>query len=224
MGKVIVLATSKGGAGKTTLARALACHWYNLGLRVCVFDADPQASFSKKHNPQGKLSRMTVIAQPEETVYEEILENKDKFDYIIVDTGGFRNRTMIRALIASDLALIPLKPSADDVAEAINTHKVLQELGKVPEREGKSIYYRMILTMTNQGTVISKHVKEELKKIGYLVLDAELYNRVAYPEAGLSGLAPNITEPDGAASRDIDRIVQELNEVWEDANMDKLSN
>lgn len=92
---------------------------------------------------------------------------------------------MIRALIASDLALIPLKPSADDVAEAINTHKVLKELGKVPEREGHSIYYRMILTMSNQGTVIAKHIKEELKKIGYLVLDAELHNRVAYPEAGL---------------------------------------
>lgn len=223
MGKVIVLATSKGGAGKTTLARALACHWYNLGLKVCVIDADPQGSFSKKHNPQGKLSKMTVIPQPEEIVYEEILENKDKFDYIIVDTGGFRNRTMIRALIACDLAIIPLKPSGDDVAEAINTHRVLQELSKVPERGGKSIYYRMILTMSSQGTVISKHVKEELKKLGYLIMDAELYNRVAYPEAGLEGLAPNITEPDGAAARDIDKISNEVSEVWEDVNVSTLT-
>lgn len=219
MGKVIVLATSKGGAGKTTLARSLACHWWNLGLKVCVIDADPQGSFSKKHDPNGLLKNMTVISQPEETVYEEILENKLTHDYVIVDTGGFRNRTMIRALVSSDLAVIPLKPSSDDVEEAINTYKVLQELSKVPEREGRTVCYRMVLTMSNQGTVISRHVKDELKKMGYLILDAELYNRVAYPEAGIKGLAPNITEPDGAASRDIDKIVNELWEAFEDESV-----
>lgn len=219
MGKVIVLATSKGGAGKTTLARSLACYWYNLGLKVCVIDADPQGSFSKKHNPEGPLKNMTVITQPEEIVYEDIEREKQKHDYVIVDTGGFRNRTMIRALISSDLVVIPFKPSSDDVEEALNTFKVLQELKKVPEREGRSVYYRMILTMSQHGTIIAKHVKDELKRLGYLVLDAELYNRVAYPEAGIQGLAPNITEPDGAASRDIDRIVNELAEVINDSHL-----
>ena len=44
MAQVIVLATSKGGAGKSTLVRNLAAHWYNIGRNVAVIDADPQAS------------------------------------------------------------------------------------------------------------------------------------------------------------------------------------
>jgi chromosome partitioning protein len=37
-----------------------------------------------------------------------------------------------------------------------------------------------------------------------------MLNRVAYPEAGIEGLSPSITDPDGAAARDIAAIAQEL--------------
>ena len=45
---------------------------------------------------------------------------------------------------------------------------------------------------------------------GYPLLKAEMLNRVAYPEAGIEGLSPSITDPDGAAARDIAAIAQEL--------------
>lgn len=212
MGKVITLATSKGGAGKSTLARNIAAHWLNVGMRVAVIDADPQGSIIKRHDPNGLLSKLDVIAQPEEIVDLTINELKPEYDYIIVDTGGFRNRTTVKALISTDLAIIPLKPSADDVAGALETHNLIKEINKTPERLSNPIRYKMIITMSQQGTVIARHVRRELEQIGYLVLKAEMYHRVAYPEAAIKGLSPCITDPEGAAARDIAQIISEVDD------------
>lgn len=209
---VISLATSKGGAGKTTLARSLACHWHGLGIKVGVIDADPQASFVSRHDPDGLLKGMPVDANPEETVNISIDNMIQTCPLIIVDTGGFRNKTTIRALIKTDLALIPLKPSSDDVAAAVETYNLIQELNETPERIKNPIRYKMVLTMTQQGTVISRHVRDELKTIGYQLLDNELFHRVAYPEAAIKGIAPSLIDPESPAARDVARIASEIHE------------
>ncbi|CAO5677786.1 MAG: hypothetical protein HEEMFOPI_01558 [Holosporales bacterium] len=210
MSKIITLATSKGGAGKSTLARNLAAHWINIGMKVVIIDADPQGSIIGRHDPEGDLKNLMVIAEPEETVQGLVEDIKNDYDIVIIDTGGFRNRTTVRALLASDLAIIPLKPSADDVAGALETHRLVDEINETPERLKNNIKYRMILTMTQQGTVISKHVRTELEQLGYLLLKHEMHHRVAYPETAIKGLSPCITDPEGPAARDISNIVKEL--------------
>jgi chromosome partitioning protein len=212
MAKVITFATSKGGVGKSTLARNLAAHWVNVGMKVAIIDADPQGSIINRHDPEGPLKNLAVLAEPEESVSGLIEDIKNQYDFVLVDTGGFRNRTTVRALVTSDLAIIPLKPSADDVAGALETHKLIMELNKTPERVYNHIKYRMIITMSQQGTVISRHVRSELEQLGYMLLKSEMYHRVAYPEAAINGLSPCITDPEGAAARDVAKIINELNE------------
>ena len=129
---------------------------------------------------------------------------------MIVDTAGFRNRTTIGALVATDLAIIPLKPAVEDVDAAIATFDLIQEINETDEREGRPIKVAMVLTMTMRGTVIARHVRLQLGAAGYPLLKAEMPNRVAYPEAGIEGLSPSITDPDGAAARDIADIVHEI--------------
>jgi chromosome partitioning protein len=213
---IIVLATSKGGAGKSTLARSLASYWINLEFHTAIVDADPQGSIIKRHDPQGLLSKLKVVANPEETIGQTILELKDTYKPIIVDTGGFKNKTSIRALLQSDFVLIPLKPSSDDMIAAIETYQLIKELNEVPERKGVPIKTKMILTMTQQGTVISKHIRDELQSVGMPLMKSEMYQRVVYPETAIKGLSPCITEPEGAAARDISSIIQEINTIYEE--------
>lgn len=212
-GKVITLATSKGGAGKSTLARNLASHWINIDMKVAVIDADPQGSLINRHDPNGPLKNLMVVAQPEENVSDLIDEFREKYNYVIVDTGGFRNRTTVRALISTDLAIIPLKPSVDDVSGAIETYNLIKELNSTPERTAVPIKHRMIITMSQQNTVIARHIRSELEQVGYLLMKSEMYHRVAYPEAALNGLSPCITDPEGPAARDINAIINELGDV-----------
>jgi len=207
---VITLATSKGGAGKSTLARSLAAHWLTVGQKPALIDADPQRTLANRHDPVGKLGAVMLVAEPEERVAQTIEELRGSRRPIIVDTAGFRNRTTISALVASTLAVIPLKPSAEDVDAAIATYELIGEINETPERVGDPIRVAMILTMAMPNTVISRHVRAQLEGEGLPLLKAEMTNRVAYPESGIDGLSPIVTDPDGAAARDIAAIAREL--------------
>jgi chromosome partitioning protein len=207
---VITLATSKGGVGKSSLGRSLAAHWFGVGHKPALIDADPQRTLANRYDPKGRMGGVPVVAEPEERVGETIAELRQQHAPVIVDTAGFRNRTTIGALVVTDLAIIPLKPAVEDVDAAIATYDLIREINETDEREGRPIKIAMVLTMTMRGTVIARHVREQLDEAGYPLLKGEMLNRVAYPEAGIEGLSPSITDPDGAAARDIAAIAQEL--------------
>jgi len=207
---VITLATSKGGAGKSTLARALGAHWFALGHRPALVDADPQGSLANRYDAAGRLGALPVIAEPAGRVGYVIDVLRSGHAPVIGDTAGFRNRTTIAALVETDLALIPLKPAVEDVDAAIATYDLIQEINQTEERAGRPIKIVMVLTMTMRGTVIARHVRSQLESAGYPLLAAEMPNRVAYPEAGIEGLSPTTVDPDGAAARDIAALAQEI--------------
>jgi chromosome partitioning protein len=156
------------------------------------------------------MGRIPVVAEPKERVADVIEELRRQHAPVIVDTAGFRNRTTIGALVVTDLAIIPLKPAVEDVDAAIATYDLIREINATEEREGRLIKVAMVLTMTVRGTVIARHVRNQLAEAGYPLINAEMANRVAYPEAGIEGLSPSITDPDGAAARDIAAIAHEL--------------
>lgn len=207
---VVTLITPKGGTGKSTLARSLAAHWSLVGHKPALVDADPQQTLAARFNPDGPMGRVPIVAEPEERVSDVIEELRAAHAPVIVDTAGFRNRTAITALVATDLAIIPLKPAVEDIEAAVAAYDLVQEINATPEREGRPVRAVMILTMTMSSTVISRHARSQLEGAGYPLLTAEMANRVAYPEAGIEGLSPSIVAPDGPAARDIAAIASEI--------------
>lgn len=207
---VITLITPKGGTGKSTLARSLAAHWSTVGYKPALVDADPQRTLAARFNPDGPMGRIPIVAEPEERVAEVVEELKAAYAPVIVDTAGFRNRTAITALVATDLAVIPLKPAIEDIEGAVAAFALIREINGTPERAARPIQAAMVLTMTMTSTVISRHARSQLTEAGYPLLKAEMANRVAYPEAGIEGLSPSIIAPDGPAARDIAAIAQEI--------------
>ena len=91
------------------------------------------------------------------------------------------------AAISADLVLVPLKPAAEDVREAVAMADLIRELNATPEREGNPVDTMMVLTMSVAGTVIGRHVRRELEQEGYPLLEAEISQRVAYPELSMRG-------------------------------------
>jgi chromosome partitioning protein len=212
--QTIILATGKGGTGKSTLARSLAAHWLQSGLKPGLIDADPQATLAKGHDREGPLSAVPVEEAPEESaVLSAIEELSATHRPVIVDTAGFRNRTTIQALAAGDLVIIPLKPAVEDLREAIATLDLVNEINETEERragKGAPLTACLVLTMTLRGTVIARQIRSDLEDAGYPVLQAEMIHRVAYPEAAITGLAPCNVDPQGAAARDIAEIAAEI--------------
>ena len=49
MGRIVTVASSKGGVGKSVITTILSGNLAALGYRVAVIDADPNASYSQWH-------------------------------------------------------------------------------------------------------------------------------------------------------------------------------
>jgi chromosome partitioning protein len=209
--QVIVMATGKGGAGKSALTRSLAAHFLATKQNPAIVDADPQASIASLHDPDGPMGKIPVISDPEaETVQASIDELAATHRPVLVDTAGFRNQTTIMAAIRADLVIIPLKPSAEDIREAVAMYELVGELNQIPERKGRPIQVVMVMTMTTPGTVIVRQIRKELEEKGFPLLEAEMTQRVVYPELSMRGVAPSVVDPESAAARDIAKIAMEI--------------
>lgn len=209
--RVIVFASGKGGVGKSTLARSLAAHWLSIGQSPAVVDADPQGSIISLHDPDGAMGKVKVVADPEvETIQSTIDELAGRHNVVLVDTAGFRNQTTIMACVTADIVVIPFKPAAEDVREALAMLDLINELNVTPERKRAPIDARLVMTMVTPGTLIARQVRKELEKGGYPILETDVMQRVAFPELSMRGLAPSLVDPDGSAARNIAAVATEL--------------
>jgi chromosome partitioning protein len=209
-GAIVVMATLKGGSGKSTAAACLAAHCQLAGLRVTVIDADPQGSLMHWQGLGEPSLDLDVIADTSEDVAHRARDIARQSELVVIDTAGFRNRTMIEALSVADLAVIPIKASPLDIAAAIETVKLIEEVNATDERRGRPMAYRLLLTQVTVGSAVARHVRNELTQSGFALFDAELANRVVYAEASIAGRMPIHLDAHSAAARDGEEFAAEV--------------
>jgi chromosome partitioning protein len=124
---------------------------------------------------------------------------------VIIDTPGFRSVTTLACIAITDFLLVPVKPSPFDVDRMLDTLDVLLK--------GERPVFRCLLTQTTRDSVIAKHIRSELAEVGLPLLQSEMMNRVAYPEAALWGATPSLIDQAGPAARDITAIVDEIDGI-----------
>jgi chromosome partitioning protein len=205
---IITVATMKGGSGKSTVASCLAVYWHLRGRRPTLIDADPQRSIMRLAARERRLGGVAVLEDATEDAAKTARRIASAGGLVIVDTPGFRSSTTLECLSAADFLLVPVKPSPFDVDRMLDT------LGFLTDRtDGRRPHYRCLLTQATRDSVISRHIRSELTEAGLPVLQSEMQNRVAYPEASLWGATPSLISWKGPASREIAAIADELDSV-----------
>ncbi len=138
--KVISIMTRKGGAGKTTLTRALISAAMSQGKRCLVFDADPQqalvrwATKLKIDDPLFKIEPLTKTSELEQKA-EEAYE-KNTADFVFVDTIGAAGAWADDLASESDAIVVPMMLSDDDLeitTDTFNWYVGLRERADDPE-------------------------------------------------------------------------------------------
>ena len=119
----ILIASSKGGCGKTTLATNLAVALAHGGRRVCLVDADPQGSSRDWSLARGELSPAVACfhsADPGQALSSGwTLRIPAETDALVVDTpAGLRPNQLGEFLRRVDHVLVPLLPSTIDLRVA----------------------------------------------------------------------------------------------------------
>jgi chromosome partitioning protein len=205
IGHIVTIASLKGGSGKSTVAASLAAHWQAKGRRPVVLDADPQRSLPRLAEREKKLNNIPIVEDTSENIWKTARRLANRHGIVVIDTPGFRSESTIASLAAAHFVLIPVKPSPLDVDLMMDTVGVLMEGVK-----GWTPTFRCVLTQTIPNSVIARHLRAELGKAGFPLLETEIQNRVAYGEAALYGATPNIMDGTGAASRDIAAMAGEV--------------
>ncbi|MDB5243578.1 MAG: ParA family protein, partial [Spirosoma sp.] len=114
--KTICITAQKGGAGKTTLARNLAVAAVQDGQRVLCLDLDPQQSLRQWWQGREGDAPMMLASDPmPHAISATLAAAQGRFDLVVIDTPPAAPAWLTETLRAADLALIPVRPSPDDL-------------------------------------------------------------------------------------------------------------
>lgn len=132
---IITVGGIKGGSGKTTAAINITISLSNLSKDVLLVDADDQESateFTKWRNYNlNNKAGYTAIKLAGEAVRTEVLNLKNKYDHIIIDTGGRDTSSQRAAISVSNLYIIPFIPRSIDIWTLEKVRKLIIEMRTV---------------------------------------------------------------------------------------------
>ncbi|MEO6155331.1 MAG: ParA family protein [Thermomonas sp.] len=132
--KTWLVACSKGGVGKTTIATHLAAEAAVAGQNVVLVDADPQASATRWcQRRAGMASAVLPLDGSRKSWHKHVPDGTQR---VIVDApAGAMGNALESFLDVADAVIVPIQPSALDIEASVG---FLESLGKHPRvRKGK---------------------------------------------------------------------------------------
>ncbi len=127
----VVLATQKGGSGKSTLSIGLALAAMHAGYRVRLIETDPQGTLSnwrkRRGNPEPLVETIFSIQEIEPRLKQLELSG---VSLTIIDTAGGVSAVRTAAIRHANLCLIPVRPSTADVEATISTLSLVRSWKK----------------------------------------------------------------------------------------------
>jgi len=130
--RTIAFLTQKGGSGKTTLAASLAVVAAQSGERVIALDLDPQASLVRWGRRRAAAkARHSVMVEPLErdrlSMLRTILDGLAGagFTLAVFDTAGADGPAVRLVTEATDLCLLPARPTIMDVEATAATFRAV---------------------------------------------------------------------------------------------------
>jgi len=184
---IITIATTKGGAGKTTLARLILARSALAGLKTAAIDADFNHTLTDWITTAAKHP-ITVRHELDETkIVPAVMELQEAHDVVVIDTAGAASQATIFAIGCADIVLVPVAPSSADIVEAIKTVNLIKSASQMLRRD---VATRVVLTAVQPGTNIAEHVEKEVAKAGLPVIKTRLHRLVAFQEMSFTGIPP----------------------------------
>jgi chromosome partitioning protein len=208
--KTIVIASQKGGSGKTMLAAHLAVEAERTGDTAWLIDTDRQATLSLWHD-----RRKAETPQRLEVPFTRITEGlatlvAQKVAYCFIDTAPTISEQNTALLNLADLVLIPVRPSPSDLWAVAETVEQVKDAAKP---------FVFVITQAKQQATITAQAVAALSQHGR-VAQAFVADRVAYAAAMTGGNTAPEVFPKGHVAKEMAALWNELKSCFHE-NMKK---
>lgn len=190
--KNILIANSKGGSGKTTLATNLAGYFASLGKRVMLNDLDRQQSSARW------LERRPAVMPIIQSYNSRNKVQLKEPEWIITDSpAGFRDEKLADAVKQADCVIVPIQPSAFDIGA---TSDFLDRLAEEKAIRKNKTFVALVGMRVNNRTHAAAGLADFMEQTGFPVLtylrNAQVYATAAELGVSLFDMRPSFVAQD----------------------------
>ena len=194
---VLVLASQKGGAGKTTLSRHLAVQAERTAEGpVVLIDADPQGGLAGWWNRRQADTPVFFASSLDDLPGHIEQARQAGFKLVVIDTPP-QATALIRSVVRlADLVLIPTRPSPDDLDAVGRTIDIVDDAGKPMV---------FVINGATKNARITAQAAIALSQSG-TVATPMIHHSVSFPSSGIDGRTVGELEPGSNSAREIKEL------------------
>ena len=178
----VLVASSKGGAGKTTIATNLAAHYAVDGKNTVLVDADRQGSSQRWAEKRAGMSHPVLGLSGLRRDWAKHIP--DDAQRVVIDSAaGIRSGEIGEYLDQVDAVIVPMLPSSIDLEAA---EPFLAELADLPRIKRGKVPVALVANRLKPWTNASQQAVDEIKGFPFPVV-AELRDTQGYVLASALG-------------------------------------
>ena len=197
--RTIALISQKGGAGKTTLAIALAVTSERAGLASVLVDLDPQASAAQWSDLR-EAETPVVTCAPAARLTSVLTAAPDSGSRLaVLDTAPHVADAALAAARSSDFVLIPCRPATADLM-AIRASIDLVQIADKPAA--------VVINAAPVANPITDQALAAIAGYGVKACPVVVHQRIEHVHAFTSGLSAPESAPNGKAASEINELFE----------------
>ncbi len=196
---IVGIISRKGGVGKTTLAAALGVEAASRGRKALLLDLDPQGSLVEWS--EAREADSPGVAPATTDTLSRLLDGAKRqgFDIVFIDTPPSIASSAKAAAAISDVIVIPVKASPNDMRTLPKTMEIVRPTGKP---------YLLTLTQTIAKARLTAESLALLSEVGPVA--PAIGNRALYPAAMIDGRSAQEIDPGGPAALEIRALYAQI--------------
>ncbi len=176
---IIVVANSKGGVGKSTLAVHAAAWLFDQGYRVTLADCDTQQSSSEWIREARPEVNAVRLDNPD-TILNELPVLAQDADFVVADGPGSQTETSRALLLRGDLAIVPCKASMLEVRALAKATDVLRQAQDIRGGHPKAV---IVLSMVGKNYRLTQDMKDAAAALSLPLASTAMILRQIYADA-----------------------------------------
>jgi len=203
---IIGLANSKGGVGKSTIARNLVTYLNDIQIPTGLVDAEdgaPTAALLSSFDPDLIVRAANTVEAIDAAVSELVSSGY----HVLLDAPGKEGEQVSTLCLLSDLVIIPLCVSEQDLLQTVRIVEFVrqQQLRNPESRPAAAI----VFTRTLKNDIATLPMRDFLTKAGIAIADTEIRERIAV-KRNISVMRDPIHYRNDGPANDFVRLAEEL--------------